>query len=161
MPRRPLTEDQCVRARATIELLAEAFPNCFSLYEQRRRPLKLGIYNDILERLAGVVTPDELKPALRYYCDNNIYRRRLLAGAWRYDLDGAVSGAVTKDEEANTTFFREKQPPKPAPRGPQAISPPRPREHRVERAPEAPVKRGDGFAALRAAWRARQAGEMQ
>jgi sRNA-binding protein len=145
--------------RAIIELLTEAFPNCFSLYEQRRRPLKRGIYNDILERLPGVVTADELKLALRYYCCNKFYRSRLLAGAWRYDLDGNVTGSVTKEEEGNTRVFRTpviKQPPRSLPPTQQAT--PQQTKHTAPLAPEVPAQRGDGFAALRAAWRTRQAG---
>jgi hypothetical protein len=36
--------------RAAIALLAETFPKCFAVFEQRRRPLKVGIHNDILAR---------------------------------------------------------------------------------------------------------------
>jgi hypothetical protein len=34
-----------------IALLAETFPKCFSVYQPRRRPLKLGIHKDV--RLFG------------------------------------------------------------------------------------------------------------
>jgi sRNA-binding protein len=41
---------------AVLELLAETFPACFSVYEVRRRPLKVGIHTDILKGLDGAVT---------------------------------------------------------------------------------------------------------
>jgi ProQ/FINO family len=35
-------------ATAAIVRLAELYPKCFSVYEGRRRPLKIGIHKDIL-----------------------------------------------------------------------------------------------------------------
>lgn len=129
MGRRQLIQEQkWVRAHATIGLLAKSFPKCFAVFAQRRKPLKLGIHKDILERLADVVSADDVMWALRFYCGHKVYRSRLVAGAWRYDLDGNVAGAVTKDEETPRTAARP-----------------------------AAANRGDGFAAPRMAYRARQA----
>ena len=36
------------KARAIIELLAERWPAAFSVFERRRRPLKVGVHVDIL-----------------------------------------------------------------------------------------------------------------
>jgi ProP effector len=87
--------------RAAIALLAETFPNCFAVWEQRRQPLKVGVHKDVLARLDGAMTPVELANALRAYVANPVYRRQLLAGAWRYDLDGNVAGTVTAAEEGD------------------------------------------------------------
>jgi sRNA-binding protein len=87
-------------AKAAIALLAEHWPRCFAVFEQRRRPLKIGIHLDILPALAGAITPLELRIALRFYVGNIVYLRGLLKGAWRIDLDGMVTGVVTADEEA-------------------------------------------------------------
>jgi sRNA-binding protein len=38
--------------RTVIELLEEAFPQCFSAYAPRRKPLKIGIHLDILTEAA-------------------------------------------------------------------------------------------------------------
>jgi sRNA-binding protein len=57
-----------------LDLLAERWPKMFSLYEARRRPLKVGIHRDILAALhGGGITPDELKRALSHYCRNPGY----------------------------------------------------------------------------------------
>ena len=54
------------RADAVIELLAETWPECFSIWEKRRRPLKIGIHRDVLAALDGAVTPVELSRAFRF-----------------------------------------------------------------------------------------------
>jgi ProP effector len=86
---------------AAIALLAEAFPKASAVFEQRRRPLKVGIRLDLLARLNGALTEIELRQVLRAYTANGAYRRRLRAGVERVDLDGAVAGIVTVDEETN------------------------------------------------------------
>jgi len=88
-------------AAATIALLAETFPKCFSIYEGRRRPLKIGIRLDIQAALDGTITPTELHRALGVYCSNPAYLGALRKGAWRLDLDGKPVGTVTLDEEAH------------------------------------------------------------
>jgi sRNA-binding protein len=86
---------------AAIALLAQSFPRCFSIFEQRRRPLKIGIREDLLARLGGALTEIELRQGLRAYTGNRRYRERLLAGAPRFDLDGNPVCMVTPEEEAD------------------------------------------------------------
>jgi ProP effector len=88
-------------AAAVIALLAENFPKCFSVYQPRRRPLKLKIHLDIQAALDGAVTPAELHKALGIYCSNPAYLGHTRKGAWRLDLDGNPAGVVTADEEAH------------------------------------------------------------
>ena len=61
---------------AVIELLAETFPACFAIFEQRRRPLKIGIHHDVLAALDGVITQEELSRALAIYAANKWYREK-------------------------------------------------------------------------------------
>jgi len=51
-------------AKALIEKLADRFPACFAVYEKRRRPLKIGIHDDLVAALDGTVSLRELKAAL-------------------------------------------------------------------------------------------------
>jgi len=88
-------------ARAGITLLAELYPKCFSVYEGRRRPLKLKIHLDIQAPLDGAITPAELSKALGMDCSNPAYLGHTRKGAWRLDLDGKPAGIVTADEEAH------------------------------------------------------------
>ena len=86
---------------AAIALLAETFPKCFSVYEGRRCPLKLGIHLDIQAALDSAITPTELHRALGFYCSNAAYLGALRNGAPRIDLNGEPAGVVRADEEAH------------------------------------------------------------
>jgi len=99
-----------VRKRATVSaafaLLAERWPKAFAVYEGRRRPLKVGIYHDLLAPLDGAITPAELAYTLSCYVNNERYLRACSrAGAARIDLNGALAGHVTP-EQANHARFK-------------------------------------------------------
>jgi ProP effector len=81
-----------------ITWLAERFPNCFSIYAGRRRPLKIGIRDDIIAAVGDAGAPDKLRAALRRYTRNEIYLSKLRASALRIDLNGQLAGAVTAEE---------------------------------------------------------------
>src|SRR5262249_62314408 len=81
-----------------IALLAEGWPRCFMLAEDRRLPLKVGIFHDLKAALGGKVSPDHLSRALRTYCSAPDYQRHLKDGAARIDLDGQRAGTVTPSE---------------------------------------------------------------
>ena len=81
-----------------IQLLCDRWPRCFARYQQRRKPIKIGIDKDILAVLAGTVSKRDLARALGVYVYNPTYLRRLKAGAARYDLDGRVAGHVTHEQ---------------------------------------------------------------
>jgi sRNA-binding protein len=60
-------------------LLAERWPACFAVRETKRRPLKVGIHEEIYSELAGVVTLAELSTALGAYVANPAYLKK----CWR------------------------------------------------------------------------------
>ena len=89
-PRRP---DQTVAA--VLQLLQEQWPKCFAVLETRRRPLKVGIHNEILEALSGAVTQAELANALANAVAGaaSIASKRIKAEAGWYSAPGLGSGA--------------------------------------------------------------------
>jgi ProP effector len=135
-------------------MLAEAFPQCFVVFEGRRRPLKLHIDRDIMAALPeGTVGPIELKAALRYYTNNRGYLRALLTKGQRIDLQGQPVGEVSLDhalKAGERLFARAKT--KPA--GP--TNPPPNKPATANPIPSTTARRGDGFEGLRAAARARR-----
>ena len=86
---------------AVISLLAEKWPCCFSIIESGRRPLKLGIRDDVLAALGGAISAGRVSAALRWYVSSPEYQRRLVHGAWRVDLNGRPAGTVSQEDEAH------------------------------------------------------------
>jgi ProP effector len=82
------------RATAIIAILAERYPHAFAVYEARRRPLKIGIYDDI-EGFDG----RDLALALMIYKNSFGYLTQMRAGVDRIGLDGRPAGSVTEEEE--------------------------------------------------------------
>jgi len=83
----------------TIALLAARRPMCFALAEDRRMPLKVGIFHDLKAALGDAVSQERLNRALACCCAAPSYQRRLMKdGAPRIDLDGQRAGTVTATE---------------------------------------------------------------
>jgi sRNA-binding protein len=74
------------------------------VYERRRKPLKVGIHEQIIAELAGVVPEADIRHALRLYVANYAYLRKIRTGKPRFDLDGTLAGTVTDYEELHTNF---------------------------------------------------------
>ena len=85
-------------SKAVIAYLAEQFPQCFTI-EGEAKPLKIGIFDDLAERLADdpKVSKTRLRGALRQYTSSWRYLRCVTADAARVDLDGAPAGTVEND----------------------------------------------------------------
>jgi ProP effector len=91
-------EAQRQAARATLALLCQRWPKCFDL--NNRRPLKIGIANDLVRELRETaLRPPELKAALNVYCGNPGYLSTLRAGTSRLDLQGNEVGVVSREDE--------------------------------------------------------------
>ena len=83
-------------AVSIIASLTESYPGTFSVWERRRRPLKVGIGDDILA--GGTFTRRELGAALGLYCGSRGYLRAMRLGRPRIDLAGTPAGTVTPEE---------------------------------------------------------------
>jgi sRNA-binding protein len=143
-----------VAAKSPLEVLfvlGAAFPACFAVYEARRKPLKRGIRDDLIAVMVAsggnTITEKELGAALGYYCQAKGYLRELKAGRSRIDLDGNPDGVVTAAEQKYAEFllvFQQKKQEQ--------------RAKRLNREQKETIKRGDGVASLKAAWKARRGG---
>jgi ProP effector len=93
----------------SVRGLSQRWPKCFVWFEDKRRPLKRRIHEDILA--SGLaVEPHELGHVLSAYTCNAKYRTRLVEGTERIDLNGEPAGTVTFEEqlraqELNATFY--------------------------------------------------------
>jgi hypothetical protein len=80
--------------------LNDTFPNCFTGYGQPKRPLKIGIVSDILQRY--YMTGDEadlLRETVADYRSSFHYRQTYVIGAERINLNGKVIGIVGEDDK--------------------------------------------------------------
>ncbi|AKG71178.1 MULTISPECIES: RNA chaperone ProQ [Serratia] len=81
--------------KEVIAFLAERFPLCFSA-EGEARPLKIGIFQDLVERVQGEenLSKTQLRSALRLYTSSWRYLYGVKVGAQRVDLDGNPCGEL-------------------------------------------------------------------
>jgi ProP effector len=89
-------------AQYGVDLLKVYFPATFKSMSEVK-PLKKGIKEDLLKRLAAlenVVTEDKacMVKSLSYYVNTQSYHKCVIAGAERLDLDGQPAGVVTAEE---------------------------------------------------------------
>jgi len=92
------------RAMKTRKLLAKRFPQCFAGLGKPKRPFKIGIFADIVER-APDIDRDDLRAAVDDYCGGGCsYHAACVEGAERVDLDGNVTGIITKGEAGHSAW---------------------------------------------------------
>lgn len=89
-------------SKEVIAFLAERFPQCFSA-EGEARPLKVGIFQDLVERVGGEMnlSKTQLRAALRLYTSSWRYLYGVKPGAIRVDLDGNPCGELEEQHVAH------------------------------------------------------------
>lgn len=87
-----------------IEFLATKFPASFSVKGQAK-VLKIGIFNDIAERLeeSDQVSKTQVRHALRRYTNSWRYLEAVVKGGQRVDLDGNDVEALTEEHISHAT----------------------------------------------------------
>jgi ProP effector len=91
-----------------LEQLAALHPQLFGA---RFLPLKLGTYQDLMERHPGVFEPAALKEALGQHTRSTRYLDSIARGVPRHDLDGQPAGDLATDHvhHAVMELFRRRQ----------------------------------------------------
>ena len=71
-----------------LKLLCQKFPKAFDL--KVRKPLKIGIYQDVLKAFEDnpEITPESLATAIRYYSKGFRYQINIIIGIHRINLEG-------------------------------------------------------------------------
>ncbi|RHW77191.1 RNA chaperone ProQ [Colwellia sp. RSH04] len=95
------TELKRTSTKEIIAYLTEKFPECFSI-KGPVKPLKVGIFQDLAERLEGdeTVSKTRLRQALRHYTSSWRYLKSVKLGAFRVDADGKEIAEID-EEQAN------------------------------------------------------------
>jgi hypothetical protein len=91
---------------AVISLLAEKWPSCFSIIESGRRPLKLGIRDDVLAALDGAISAGKVSAALRWYVSSPEYQHRLLLGVGLSKPPAGPPSKARRPPPWNCSVFR-------------------------------------------------------
>lgn len=90
---------QLTNTKEIINYLNQQFPNCFTI-EGEAKPLKIGIFQDIISRLENseLLSKTKLRIALRTYTMGWRYLYCIKEGANRVDLDGNPTEVITKEQ---------------------------------------------------------------
>ncbi|WP_234813251.1 RNA chaperone ProQ [Candidatus Williamhamiltonella defendens] len=92
-------ESQLNRIKSVLTFLSQKFPRCFVL-QGKVRPLKIGIFQDLTERLQGdELTKTQLRSAVRFYTLGWRYLFSMKSGAKRIDLEGFSCETVEEQHE--------------------------------------------------------------
>jgi ProP effector len=82
-------------------VLVARFPLAFMPKGAWKKPLKIGIFDDILKRCPEL-NEEAVKFALIDYCNGVKYLRNMIANTMRVDLDGTPSSQITPDEQQHS-----------------------------------------------------------
>lgn len=147
----PTKKKPAVSAEELVQLrtaMVLTFPNCFVPKGCMKRPLKIGIQKDLLDKARAIfpgLSIRHIKGFLADYCGGHNYFVAIRKGSARVGLDGTFCGFVTEDEEAyaKLQLKRLKERKRPAKRkpGPAKQSIGKAAEKVVSETPEQKLKR--------------------
>lgn len=92
------TKEKFSSSKDVVAFLSETFPKCFSV-DGDAKPLKVGIFQDVVERLADETRLSKtlLRSTLRHYTNSWRYLHSVKEGAYRVDLDGNQCVQIEKE----------------------------------------------------------------
>ncbi|WP_440877439.1 RNA chaperone ProQ [Thalassotalea sp. PLHSN55] len=92
-------ETKRITTKEIIGYLTEKFPACFSI-EGPAKPLKVGIFQDLAEKLADdeTVSKTRLRQALRHYTSSWRYLKAIKVGQHRVDVDGNQVAEIDQEQ---------------------------------------------------------------
>lgn len=88
-----------VRARNDhlLKVFRTIYPHTFAIWSYPKRPLKVGIFKDLVEA-HPTLDKKQLKFFLRGYTSTRRYVGLIAKGVYRVDLAGNISGKITERE---------------------------------------------------------------
>ena len=96
-PASPKKTSNADRQRAVLPVLEQLFEACPKLFGTEFLPLKLGIFQDILETHPDKFKKDTLRAALGVHTRSTRYLHAVAAGKWRHDLTGTAVEPVAPE----------------------------------------------------------------
>src|SRR5512144_644610 len=90
---------QAPKFQQILATLRALYPQCFFPADTDPKPLKIGIHKDLAARgeLPEAITATRLRNFLAWYVRRYRYRKVLIHGGPRVDLEGNAAGEVTEE----------------------------------------------------------------
>ncbi|WP_342226519.1 ProQ/FINO family protein [Rickettsia endosymbiont of Urophora cardui] len=82
-------------SKQILKLLQSKYPLCFSIPS---KPLAIGISKEVIVLEQDNFSQQQIKRFFRRYCADYRYKKLLVEGAQRFNLDGSPATLVTKEE---------------------------------------------------------------
>lgn len=82
-------------SKQILKLLQSKYPLCFSI---PAKPLAIGISKEIIVLEQDNFSKQQINRFFRRYCSDYRYKKLLVEGAQRFNLDGTLATLVTKEE---------------------------------------------------------------
>lgn len=82
-------------SKQILKLLQTKYPLCFSI---PAKPLAIGISKEVIELEKDNFSKQQIRRFFRRYCSDYRYKKLLVEGAQRFNLDGSPATLVTKEE---------------------------------------------------------------
>jgi len=104
----PAARAPAPRQHPVLDLLAQLYP---ALFGETIKPLKRGIFQDLLDAQPDVLEAESLKAALALHTRSSRYLTVVASGQQRHDLDGHPVEALTPEQvhHALVEVFRRRQ----------------------------------------------------
>ncbi|WP_052691127.1 ProQ/FINO family protein [Rickettsia endosymbiont of Ixodes pacificus] len=94
--------------KQVLKLLQTKYPLCFAM---KAKPLAIGIHKEIIDTEKENFSKQQIHRFFRRYCSDKRYKKLLVEGKQRFNLDGTPATLVTKEEVPPKTnkFFKPKK----------------------------------------------------
>ncbi|MFP3011432.1 MAG: ProQ/FINO family protein [Rickettsia sp.] len=91
--------------KQVLKLLQTKYPLCFAM---KTKPLVIGIHKEIIDAEKDNFSNQQIRRFFKRYCSDKRYKKLLIEGKQRFNLDGTKASLVTKEEvpPKTNTFFK-------------------------------------------------------
>ena len=84
------------KIQEALAILKKQFPLAF---KESPEPLKIGVLEELVEKLSGKISKNKIKGALKYYTRNLMYHQAVLINTHRIDLAGKRCELITAQQK--------------------------------------------------------------
>lgn len=90
-----IPQKQVEECKQILKLLQTKYPLCFAM---KAKSLAIGIHKEIIATEKETFSKQQIHRFFRRYCSDKRYKKLLIEGKQRFNLDGTPASLVTKEE---------------------------------------------------------------